>query len=234
MFAATALALLAAASVVVADPTPLEPGPGAVFNEGQNCTTTWTPDSTGVWTTMNIELMTGDNFQQVHLKTIGTVDGTDTAVHSYSYPCLDVTPNSAIYFYKFSSPASANTYFTTRFTIADASGASVTPTATETATNGDIVPWGTGALTDPSQGDQPPASGAGSSNSTTAATTAAPTGNTNANTSGMQTQTRTSTTTGSTSSTSASSTHTGAGFRTLSLGSASVAILGAIGSALLL
>ncbi|KAG8780153.1 hypothetical protein FRC15_009729 [Serendipita sp. 397] len=159
---ASALAALLLASLVRSEPVPLEPSGTSVFNEGGNCTILWTPDTTGVWTTMNIELMTGDNFNQVHLKTVATVDGTDATNPSFSYPCLSVTPNARIYFYKFSSPATSDILFTTRFTIADASGNSVSATQSQTATNGDVVAYGTGALEDPSQGDEPPVVGTAS------------------------------------------------------------------------
>ncbi|KAG8753413.1 hypothetical protein FRC14_006070 [Serendipita sp. 396] len=164
---ASALAALLLASLVRSEPVPLEPSGTSVFNEGGNCTILWTPDTTGVWTTMNIELMTGDNFNQVHLKTVATVDGTDATNPSFSYPCLSVTPNARIYFYKFSSPATSDILFTTRFTIADASGNSVSATQSQTATNGDVVAYGTGALEDPSQGDEPPVVGTASASGAT-------------------------------------------------------------------
>lgn len=53
---------------VRADPGPLEPSSKSVFNEGSQCTIQWTPDPTGVWNVMNIELMTGSNQQMVHLR----------------------------------------------------------------------------------------------------------------------------------------------------------------------
>jgi hypothetical protein len=176
MFASAILAAVVfAASFVVADPVPLEPDSTSVFDVGANCTILWTPDSTGKWTTMYIELMTGDNESQVHLKTVATVDGTSTTDHSFSYPCLSVTPNAAIYFYKFTSPAEPTVaLFTTRFTIAAADGSTTTPTQTETGSTGSLVPWGTGALTDPSQGDQPPNLGNGNGTSTTNPVTSMP------------------------------------------------------------
>lgn len=182
MFASALLALAALASVVVADPVPLEPSSTSVFQEGGNCTILWTPDSTGKWTTMYIELMTGDNLSQVHLKTVGTVDGTDSNVHSYSYTCPGVTPHSAIYFYKFTSPGAPNdALFTTRFTITDSTGATTSPTGTETATDGTAVAWGTGALTDPSQGDQPPNLNSNSTDTTGATSAPSATGSTGSN-----------------------------------------------------
>ena len=50
-----------------ADPNPTAPGPGAVFNEGSPCTISWDADSSGTWKTMNIQLMTGDNFNMIPL-----------------------------------------------------------------------------------------------------------------------------------------------------------------------
>lgn len=68
MFSATILTtLFAAIALVRADPDPSEPGPGSVYNEGSKCHISWDPDTTGTWTTMNIELMTGSNTGMVHL-----------------------------------------------------------------------------------------------------------------------------------------------------------------------
>lgn len=68
MFAKVFLsALVAGAAFVRADPNPTEPGPGDVFNEGSNCRIVWEPDTTGVWKVMNIELMSGSNFQMNHI-----------------------------------------------------------------------------------------------------------------------------------------------------------------------
>jgi len=71
MLVAFALALLAAISVH-ADPNPTNPGPGAVFIEGQPCSITWDPDTTGLWKTMTIELKTGDNFNMINLTSTST------------------------------------------------------------------------------------------------------------------------------------------------------------------
>jgi len=61
--------ILSLALAALADPTPSEPSPGDVFKAGSSITATWTPDTVagGPWKTMNIELMTGDNFHMVHL-----------------------------------------------------------------------------------------------------------------------------------------------------------------------
>jgi len=59
--------ILSLALLVFADPTPTVPDPGHIFNEGSTCQIGWTPDSTGQWKTMNIQLMTGDNIEMVSL-----------------------------------------------------------------------------------------------------------------------------------------------------------------------
>jgi hypothetical protein len=120
---------------------------------------------------MNIELMTGSNQQMVHLRTVGTVDGTSTTNNTYSYPCLAVDPNSQIYFYQFTSPFSPTPLWTTRFTIADASGNTVPPLLQETNAAGEIVRYGIGKLEDQSLVDTPPAFGTNTSSSSVNATT---------------------------------------------------------------
>ncbi|KIK45556.1 hypothetical protein CY34DRAFT_523904 [Suillus luteus UH-Slu-Lm8-n1] len=147
MFAALALTILAssAAIFVHADPDPNNPGPGDVFIEGQACTMSWSPDTTGVWKTMIIQLKTGDNFDMVNLTTVGTVDGTDATKTTFSYTCPQVTPHSPIYFYQFSSPASNNSVWTGRFTITD-TATDIVPAAESTQPDGSAIPWGTGKL----------------------------------------------------------------------------------------
>lgn len=223
MFRSTAIILAAVAYGANAAVVPLEPSGNSVFAAGSACTMQWTPDTTGVWTTMNIELMTGDNFNQVHLKTVGTVDGTDATNATYSYTCPAVTPNSKIYFYKFTSPASTDVLFTTRFLITDAAGASTPPTQTETATTGELVGWGTGALVDPSQGDAPPAAGTGTGNTTTAAPSS---GSTTTGAGSSTTSVRTSSATGTSTATTAS--RTNAASQSYALSSIALGAFGAL------
>jgi len=150
-------ALLASSSLVRADVNPTAPGPTDVYKEGGTCHIAWDPDTTGTWKVMNIELMTGSNLQMVHLTTVTTLDGTSTTVTTFDYPCPEVTPNSQIYFYQFTSPGANTTLWTTRFTIADASGASTPPTEATQPTTGEAIPWGTGALVNPADATPPPA-----------------------------------------------------------------------------
>lgn len=154
MLSSLFFATILAAVAVRADPNPEEPSPGDVFNEGSTCNVSWDPDTSGVWTTMNIELMCGDNFNMVYMTTVATVDGTDATKTSFSYPCPQVTPNSPIYFYQFTSPNSANETWTGRFAIADASG-STTPAANATQPDGEQIPWGIGKLVDETAAPEP-------------------------------------------------------------------------------
>jgi len=155
MFATLAFTTLLASSALFARAAvnPLSPSPGDVFNEGSTCHIAWAVDTTGDWKTLNIELMTGDNIDMIHLTTVATVDGTTRS--SFDYPCPDVTVNSAIYFYQFSSPNDPERFWTGRFAIASASGA-ITPPSEPTQPNGDDIPWGVGALADPSTARPPP------------------------------------------------------------------------------
>ncbi|OAX37064.1 hypothetical protein K503DRAFT_720300, partial [Rhizopogon vinicolor AM-OR11-026] len=144
MLLALTLSLLAVISVH-ADPNPTNPGPGDVFIEGQSCAITWSPDTTGVWKTMDIELKTGDNFNMINLTMVGTVDGTDATKTSFSFPCPQVSPHSPIYFYQFSTPASNTSYWTGRFTITDNAN-DIVPPAQSTQPDGEAIPWGVGQL----------------------------------------------------------------------------------------
>ena len=67
MFSKILLLASLAVTAVFADPAPSAPGPGDVYNQGSQCKIEWTPDTTGAWKTMNIELMTGANLNMKHL-----------------------------------------------------------------------------------------------------------------------------------------------------------------------
>ncbi|EIW58390.1 uncharacterized protein TRAVEDRAFT_47544 [Trametes versicolor FP-101664 SS1] len=183
MFAGQGL-VRAAAATTPGMVIPTAPGPGDVFKQGGDCTLSWTPDPSGTWKQTDVELMTGDNFNMVFITTITSFDGTDASKTTFSYPCPEVTPNSAIYFYQFSSPAVPDRQWTTRFTIADASGATTPPT-NATQPGGAAIPWGTGALADPSKVVAAPSylgipSAPGASGSGTVSVTASVTANSTA------------------------------------------------------
>ncbi|KAL6300853.1 hypothetical protein BKA93DRAFT_902666 [Sparassis latifolia] len=151
-------ALLAFIAVVHADPTPSDPSPGDVFNEGASCHIDWDVDTTGIWTVMNIELMSGNNEEMQYMTTVATVNGADPKKTGFDYTCPSVTPNAPIYFYQFTTPYSNTSHWTGRFAIADSSGKRV-PAANSTQPDGSAIPWGIGALTGPSSAVPEPSAG---------------------------------------------------------------------------
>jgi hypothetical protein len=202
----TLIVLTALASSSLAIFTPTEPSSTSVFREGGACTITWVPDTTGAWTQTKIELKTGDNFQMVHVKDIAIVNGSDAKTTTYSYPCYSVEPNSAIYFYQFSSAdAPANTTWTTRFTIAGAGGETTPPANPLQPGTNDPIPWGVGALEDPTQADATTTGATGATGVTTPAGTTPTTGPTT----NAPTGSKTGTGTGSATVTSPTATRTG-------------------------
>ncbi|KAF8555838.1 hypothetical protein OG21DRAFT_1410199 [Imleria badia] len=163
MFAAVTpiLILLAAvANSVHADPNPSNPAPGDVFIQGSPCPVGWQVDPTGLWKTMNIDLMTGDNYNMIFLASVATVDGTNPSKNTVSWTCPQVTPHSAIYFYQFTSPSTSNKTWTGRFTITDSASDVVAP-AQSTQPDGENIPWGTGSLVNGSASAAPSVSGTG-------------------------------------------------------------------------
>jgi len=202
MFAKLIIAAITLPALLAwADPTPSIPGPGDSYQEGGTCQIEWGADTTGKWTNMSIELKTGDNFNMVPLRVITTVDATKQT--KYEYPCPNVTPNSAIYFYEFTSNSSTEKYWTTRFTITDKDGKS-TPPPNATQPDGAPIPWGVGSLQDgnstspvnstssnPASGPSSSLSGSGSSrmsstsrSSSTGSPTPSSSSNSQSNTSG--------------------------------------------------
>ncbi|KAG5638585.1 hypothetical protein H0H81_011805 [Sphagnurus paluster] len=147
--------LFASALVARADVFPNFPA-GDVQRSGSTCHIAWAGDTSSAtaWKDMSIQFMTGDNWNMVHLTTVAT--GQDgTVAGTFDWPCPEVIPNSAIYFYQFRSPNTPNYAWTTRFAIASTSGQTTPPSET-TQPNGDQIPWGTGALKDPSSAVPPP------------------------------------------------------------------------------
>ena len=185
---------------------PTVPAPLAVYNEGSSCACAWTGDtnSTTTWLNMTIELKTGSNLDMVFLTSnypffffffpsvphkakiilyLAVATGLDgTKDNSISFPCPNVTPNSAIYFYQFVAPNAVGGPWigTGRFAIASAAGVTTAP-ANPTQPDGSAIPWGTGALVNPSDAIAPPSfdssnsssSSIASNSSTSAASTSA-------------------------------------------------------------
>ena len=121
--------ILSAALVALAQVTPTEPGPGDVDNQGAACNIEWTPDATGIWKSLNIQLMTGDNIKMIPLTSTNSlelskrasfdpflplavasnIDGTATP-GTFSFPCpavrLDHTYRRPVVTQSFFSPRS--------------------------------------------------------------------------------------------------------------------------------
>lgn len=65
----TLVTVLASVFLVHAQVNPSEPSPGSVYPEGGSCPIAWggDPKLTDTWKNMDIELMTGDNFDMIHI-----------------------------------------------------------------------------------------------------------------------------------------------------------------------
>ncbi|KAH9832650.1 uncharacterized protein C8Q71DRAFT_850326 [Rhodofomes roseus] len=186
MYASVVLAsLFAGAAFVRADVGPTTPAPGDVFNEGGDCKVAWNADTSGVWTAMNVEFMTGNNEAMQFLEVVATVDGTDASNNSITWKCPDVDLNSQVYFYQFTSPYSKNVYWTGRFTIASSDGSTTPPPETEVS-GGQTISWGSGSIigqspsTAPAYGESTgvsaSASASGSASSSTASSASSSSG----------------------------------------------------------
>ncbi|EPT03780.1 hypothetical protein FOMPIDRAFT_1115297, partial [Fomitopsis schrenkii] len=134
------------ATLALAQVTPTAPGPHENFIAGSNCTIQWNADTSGAWTNMAIDLMSGSNDNKSTVTNVASgLDGTDTTLSPYNWTCPEVDPYSAIYFYQFTNGSSngSDPQWTTRFTIASPANASVAPEYSQQP-NGDPIPWGTG------------------------------------------------------------------------------------------
>lgn len=187
MFTTNAFVLLALAVpfLVRADVNPTVPAPEAIYNTGSPCLIAWTGDSnsTTIWKNMAIQLMSGSNFNMMPITTVATgQDGTVSG--QFTFTCPQVIPNSAIYFYQFTSANTPDVAWTTRFAIASSSGQTTLPANATQPDDGAAIPWGTGRLANPSLAIAPPfASSTGSgllSSSSSSNITSSPTAATNA------------------------------------------------------
>ncbi|ORY32091.1 hypothetical protein BCR39DRAFT_58663 [Naematelia encephala] len=154
--------------------TPTSPDSTTTVKVGDTIQALWDVDTTGTWTDVTCQLMTGDNYQMIALSTLGQgIDGTTTT--SLSFVAPDVTPNAEIYFLQFSNGGDlTNLTWTTRFTIAASDGSTTEPTNT-TVYNGVSVNWGTGILATSSDSDSTSTSNSTTSSETSdAATLVAP------------------------------------------------------------
>ncbi|ORX39609.1 hypothetical protein BD324DRAFT_222669 [Kockovaella imperatae] len=142
----TMLSYLVAAAAALALPSlaainPTSPDSSTVVKVGDDITALWTADTTGQWTNLEIQLMTGPNLDMVPLSVLGQgIDGTTKT--SFSAPAPAVSPYSQIYFLQFTQGGNVSTaLWSTRFTIAGPDGSTTPPTNT-TTWNGQAVQWG--------------------------------------------------------------------------------------------
>ncbi|KAH9951598.1 hypothetical protein B0H21DRAFT_182468 [Amylocystis lapponica] len=129
--------------------TPVSPGPGDKFAAGSACSMQWDGDTSGTWTNVTIDLMSGSNGNMTHVTNVATgLDGTNTSLSPFSWTCPEVDPYSDIYFYQYTNGDDImDAKWTSRFTITSPSGESVPPSDAHQP-NGDPVPWGNGYLVD--------------------------------------------------------------------------------------
>ncbi|KAI0068726.1 hypothetical protein BV25DRAFT_29762 [Artomyces pyxidatus] len=127
--------------------TPTAPGPGDVFKAGGDCVIQWDVDETGSCKNLSIDLMSGPNNKMVVVTNVAQgLHGCNSSVSPYTWTCPEVDPYSAIYFYQFSLGGdSTASQWTTRFTIASASGDSDSPEQAQQP-DGKDIPWGNGHL----------------------------------------------------------------------------------------
>ncbi|KAI8982440.1 hypothetical protein BDF20DRAFT_866944 [Mycotypha africana] len=133
---------------VYANMAPSYPEPGTVWKEGHNYEITWfndkqEPSIDKAWRKFKIEFMTGDNYDQKLLKVVARdLDGTQ--LKSYNWTAPQVTPHSAVYFFKFTNDKGQSAW-TTRFGIVGADGSLEKPEHI-TQPGGAKIPWGVGKL----------------------------------------------------------------------------------------
>ncbi|SAM59581.1 uncharacterized protein UBRO_01064 [Ustilago bromivora] len=123
-------------------PSPLTP---SSTNEGTPLTIQWDTTANQTWKSMEIKFMTGSNQNMTELYTVATgIDGTTSGAGQLGWTAPKVSPNANIYFFQFTHNGQDPTW-TTRFPIADASGA-VTAAPFARQPEGPAIPWGNGRI----------------------------------------------------------------------------------------
>lgn len=123
-------------------PSPLTP---SSTNEGTPLTIQWDTTANQAWKSMEIKFMTGSNQNMTELYTVATgIDGTTSGAGQLGWTAPNVSPNANIYFFQFTHNGQDPTW-TTRFPIADASGA-VTAAPFARQPEGPAIPWGNGRI----------------------------------------------------------------------------------------
>ncbi|KAI8069284.1 hypothetical protein BC940DRAFT_298357 [Gongronella butleri] len=145
-----ALGLLCLTSLVTltrANMAPSYPEPGTVWKENQEYEIQWNDDAAkpsmaDTWKNFRIDLMTGEDENQV---TLGTVaENVNPADKKIKIKAPVVEPHAPIYFFMFSNDQGEFAW-TTRFAIVGADGKQKAPEKS-VQPNGQKIPWGVGKL----------------------------------------------------------------------------------------
>ncbi|CCF51182.1 hypothetical protein NDA11_007210 [Ustilago hordei] len=146
-------------------PSPLTP---SSTNEGTPLTIQWDTTANQTWKSMEIKFMTGSNQNMTELYTVATgIDGTNSGAGQLGWTAPNVSPNANIYFFQFTHNGQDPTW-TTRFPIADASGA-VTAAPFARQPEGPAIPWGNGRIVSGAAAVSSSSSSSNSSSSTASA-----------------------------------------------------------------
>ncbi|KAI9356703.1 hypothetical protein BD770DRAFT_435799 [Pilaira anomala] len=141
-FLSSSVALIAAFATVEAAVFPSYPFPGSIQNEGQTYDITWTFDGKHPSSKYTIDFMTGSNDVQYVLSNVA--NNVDPTALKYSFTTPQVSPNAAVYFFRFTG-SEGDLAWTTRFGIVGADGKLVAEEE-KIQPNGDKIPWGIGKL----------------------------------------------------------------------------------------
>ncbi|KAI8085139.1 Ser-Thr-rich glycosyl-phosphatidyl-inositol-anchored membrane family-domain-containing protein [Halteromyces radiatus] len=133
--------------MVNANMSPSNPEPGTVWTVGKEYEITWEEDNTeppmnATWKTFRIDLMTGEDNDQVLLTTIA--ENVKGNAMTYKYTAPDVTPHAPIYFLMFTNESGENAW-SSRFAIVGQDGKQEVPEKS-VQPNGEKIPWGVGKL----------------------------------------------------------------------------------------
>ncbi|KAI9306135.1 hypothetical protein BJ944DRAFT_178772 [Cunninghamella echinulata] len=135
--------------LVKADMAPSYPEPGTIWQEGEEYDITWEndgnePNMNSTWNDFRIDLMTGDDDNQVFITTIA--DNLTATDMKYHYKAPTVEPHAPIYFLMFTSATGENAW-TTRFAIVGQDKRQDVP-ENAAQPNGNKIPWGVGKIVD--------------------------------------------------------------------------------------
>ncbi|KAI8333719.1 hypothetical protein BC941DRAFT_336525, partial [Chlamydoabsidia padenii] len=131
--------------VVKANMSPSNPEPGTVWTAGKEYEITWDntePTINATWKNFRIDLMTGEDNDQVLLTNIAENVRGDEMKYNYTAPQVD--PPAPIYFLMFTNE-DGEFAWSTRFAIVGQDGKQQVPEQAVQPT-GEKIPWGVGKL----------------------------------------------------------------------------------------